>query len=100
MLFTQKELKGEMIVNFGEWKDDKHTKKGINLILLQLSNRVGYLEYLDQAETDKKNYNSLIGGNIYCMVTEGTAFMGIRNIGRWWFVVVVMMMVMVVVVVV
>ena len=30
-----KEWKEEMRVNFGEWKDDKLRKKGINLILMQ-----------------------------------------------------------------
>ena len=55
-------------------------KKGISLTLVQWKNLVNYLEYLDQALT-KNNYNNLLGGNVYCTVTEGMVCMNIRSIG-------------------
>ena len=38
-----------------------------------------YLEYADQARTEKQNYKSHLGGNVYCTITEGSACMDIRQ---------------------
>ena len=38
-----------------------------------------YLEYADQARTEKQNYKSHLGGNIYCTITEGSTCMDIRQ---------------------
>lgn len=76
------EWKGEMRVDLREWKDDKPTKKGISLTLMRWKNWVDYLEYADQALTDKKNYTSHLGGNVYCTVTEGSTCMNIRQYWR------------------
>ena len=34
-----------------------------------------YLEYADQVRTEKQNYKSHLGGNVYCTITEGSACM-------------------------
>ena len=73
------EWKGELCVDLREWKDDKPTKKGISLTLMIWKNRVDYLEYADQARTEKQNYKSHLGGNVYCTITEGSACMDIRQ---------------------
>ena len=73
------EWKGELRVDLREWKDDKPTKKGISLTLMQWKNWVDYLEYADQAWTEKQNYKSHLGGNVYCTITEGSACMDIRQ---------------------
>ena len=54
-------------------------KKGISLTLMRWKNWVDYLEYADQARTEKQNYKSHLGGNIYCTITEGSACMDIRQ---------------------
>ena len=38
-----------------------------------------YLEYTHQARTEKQNYKSHLGGNIYWSITEGSACMDIRQ---------------------
>ena len=38
-----------------------------------------YLEYADQARTEKQNYKSHLRGNVYCTVTEGRACLDIRQ---------------------
>ena len=38
-----------------------------------------YLEYADQARTEKQNYKSHLGVNVYCTITEGSACMDIRQ---------------------
>ena len=38
-----------------------------------------YLEYANQARTEKQNYKSHLGGNVYCTITEGSACMDIRQ---------------------
>ena len=38
-----------------------------------------YLEYADQARTEKQNYKSHLGGNVYCTIAEGSACMDIRQ---------------------
>ena len=38
-----------------------------------------YLEYTDQARTEEQNYKSHLGGNVYCIITEGSAHMDIRQ---------------------
>ena len=43
-----------MRVNVRNWKDNKPTKTGISLTLMQCKNRVHYNDYLYQASTDKK----------------------------------------------
>ena len=73
------EWKGELRVDLREWKDDKPTKKGISLTLMRWKNWVDYLEYADQARTEKQNYKSHLGGNVYCTITEGSACMDIRQ---------------------
>ena len=73
------ELKGELRVDLNEWKDDKPIKKGISLTLMQWKNWVDYLEYADQARTEKQNYKSHLGGNVYCTITEGSACIDIRQ---------------------
>ena len=73
------EWKGELRVDLREWKDDKATKKGISLTLMRWKNWVDYLEYADQARTEKQNYMSHLGGNVYCTITEGSACMDIRQ---------------------
>ena len=73
------EWKGELRVDLREWKDDKPTKKGISLTLMQWKNWLDYLEYADQARTEKQNYKSHLGGNVYCTITEGSACMDIRQ---------------------
>ena len=73
------EWKGELLVDLREWKDDKPTKKGISLTLMRWKNWVDYLEYADQARTEKQNYKSHLGGNVYCTITEGSACMDIRQ---------------------
>ena len=55
------EWKGELRVDLREWKDDKPTKKGISLTLMRWKNWVDYLEYADQARTEKQNYKSHLG---------------------------------------
>ena len=72
------EWKGELRVDLREWKDDKPTKKGISLTLMRWKNWVDYLEYADQARTEKQNYKSHLGGNVYCTITEGSACMDIK----------------------
>ena len=52
------EWKGELRFDLREWKDDKPTKKGISLTLMRWKNWVDYLEYADQARTEKQNYKS------------------------------------------
>ena len=37
------------------------------------------LEYADQARTEKQNYKSHLGGNVYCTITEGSACIDIRQ---------------------
>ena len=49
------ECKSELPVDLREWKDDKPTKKGISLTLMQWKNWVDYLKYADQARTEKQN---------------------------------------------
>ena len=73
------EWKGELRVDLREWKDDKPTEKGISLTLMRWKNWVDYLEYADQARTEKQNYKSHLGGNVYCTITEGSACMDIRQ---------------------
>ena len=73
------EWKGELRVDLREWKDDKPTKKGISLTLMRWKNWVDYLEYADQGRTEKQNYKSHLGGNVYCTITEGSACMDIRQ---------------------
>ena len=73
------EWKGELHVDLREWKDDKPTKKGISLTLMRWKNWVDYLEYADQARTEKQNYKSHLGGNVYCTITKGSACMDIRQ---------------------
>ena len=73
------EWKGELRVDLREWKDDKPTKKGISLTLMRWKNWVDYLEYADQARTEKQNYKSHLGGNVYCTITEGSTCMDIRQ---------------------
>ena len=73
------EWKGELRVDLREWKDDKPTKKGISLTLMRWKNWLDYLEYADQARTEKQNYKSHLGGNVYCTITEGSACMDIRQ---------------------
>ena len=38
-----------------------------------------YLEYADQARTEKQNYKSHLEGNVYCTITKGSACMDIRQ---------------------
>ena len=38
-----------------------------------------YLEYTEQARTEKQNYKSHLRGNVYCIVTEGRICMDIRQ---------------------
>ena len=38
-----------------------------------------YLEYADQARTEKQNYKSHLGGNVYCTITGGSACMDVRQ---------------------
>ena len=71
--------KGELRVDLREWKYDKATKKGISLTLMRWKNRVDYLEYTDQARTEKQDYKSHLGGNVYCTITEGSACLDIRQ---------------------
>ena len=73
------EWKDKLCVELREWKDDKPTKKGISLTLMRWMNWVDYLEYTDQARTEKLNYKSHLGGNIYCTITEGSTCMDIRQ---------------------
>ena len=73
------EWKGELRVDLREWKDDKPTKKGISLTLMRWKNWLDYLEYADQARTEKQNYKSHLGGNVYCTITEGSTCMDIRQ---------------------
>ena len=75
------EWKGELRVDLREWKDDKPTKKGISLTLMRWKNWVYYLEYADMRNmrTEKQNYKSRLGGKVYCTITEGSAFMDIRQ---------------------
>ena len=73
------EWKGELRVDLREWKDDKPTKKGISLTLMRWKNWVDYLDHADQARTEKQNYKSHLGGNVYCTITEGSACMDIRQ---------------------
>ena len=73
------EWKDELHVDLREWKDDKPTKEGISLTLMRWKNWVDYLEYADQARTEKQNYKSHLGGNVYCTITEGSACMDIRQ---------------------
>ena len=73
------EWKGELRVDLREWKDDKPRKKGSSLTLMQWKNLVDYLEYSDQARTEKQNYKSHLEGNVYCTITKGSACMDIRQ---------------------
>ena len=50
-----------------------------SLTLMRWKNWVDYLEYADQARTEKQNYKSHLGGNVYCTITEGSACMDIRQ---------------------
>ena len=59
------EWKGELCVDLREWRDDKPTKKGISLALMGWKNWVDYLEYAEQARTEKQNYKSHLRGNVY-----------------------------------
>ena len=75
-----KEWKGELRVDLREWKDNKPTKKGISLNLMRWKNWVDSLEYADQVRAWKKPYMGHLGGNVYCIVTEGSSCMDIRQI--------------------
>ena len=46
---------------------------------MRWKNWVDYLEYADQVKTEKQNYKSHLGGNVYCTITEGSACMDIRQ---------------------
>ena len=74
-----KEWKGDLRVDMREYKDDKPTKKGISLTLMRWRNWVNYLVYADQAMTEKQNYMSHLGGNVYCTVTAGSTCMDVRQ---------------------
>ena len=41
------------------------------------SRKGGYIE--GTARTEKQNYKSHLGGNVYCTITEGSACMDIRQ---------------------
>ena len=45
---------------------------------MRWKNWVDYLEYADQARTEKQNYMSHLGGNVYYIITEGRACIDIR----------------------
>ena len=45
-----KEWKGELRVDLREWKDDKPTKKGINLTIMRWKNWVEHLEYANRGQ--------------------------------------------------
>ena len=49
------------------------------LTLMRWKNLVDYLEYADQVRTEKQNYKSHLGGNVYCIITEDSACMDIRQ---------------------
>ena len=74
-----KEWKGELRVDLREWKDDKPTKEGISLTLMQWKNWVDSLENAYQARAEKKHYMGHLGGNVYCTVTEGSSCIDIRQ---------------------
>ena len=46
---------------------------------MRWKNWVDYLECADQARTEKQNYKSHLGGNVYCTITEGITCMDIRQ---------------------
>ena len=56
------EWKSELRVDLREWKDDKPTKKGISLTLMQLKNWVDYLEYADQRGQRNKTIRVILEG--------------------------------------
>ena len=56
------EWKGELRVDLREWKDDKPTKKGISLTLMQWKNWVDYLEYADQRGQRNKTIRVILEG--------------------------------------
>ena len=49
---------------------------------MRWKNWVDYLEYADQARTEKQNYKSHLAGNVYCTITEGSACMDIRQYSK------------------
>ena len=54
-------------------------QKRYQLNLDGMEKLVDYLEYADQARTEKQNYKSHLGRNVYCTITEGSACMDIRQ---------------------
>ena len=42
-------------------------KKGISLTLMRWKNWVDYLEYAEQARTEKQNYKSHLRGNVFVL---------------------------------
>lgn len=71
--------KGELRVDLREWCDNTPTRKGISLTLMRWKNLMDYVECLDQALTDKKAYNSHLGGNVYCQVQQDNPCVDIRQ---------------------
>ena len=73
------EWKGEMRVDLREWQDGKPMKKGIRLTLMRWKNWVDSVECLDGALADKREYETHLGGNVYCSVSEGSQCVDIRQ---------------------
>ena len=74
-------LENDRFINVTEWKSELMTnqQKRYQLNLVRWKNWVDYLEYADQARTEKQNYKSHLGGNVCCTITEGSACMNIRQ---------------------
>ena len=73
------EWKGETRIDLREWVDGKPTRKGISLTMMRWKKWTDSTEEVDQAQTDKRAYQSHIGGNVYCTVTEGSGCVDIRQ---------------------
>ena len=73
------EWRGELRVDIWEWRDDKPTKKGINLMLMRWKNWVNQSEFAEKALHEKKSYDNHFGGNVYCTVVENSVCVDIRQ---------------------
>ena len=73
------EWKGALKVDLREWQDSVPTKKGISLSLSRWKSLVDAIETIDQTLKDKRDYESHLGGNVYCRVQQDNPCVDIRQ---------------------
>ena len=77
------EWKGDLRVDIREWEQKNEklvpTKKGISLSLQRWKLLVDCLEYIDQALTDKTDYKSHLGRNMYATSRPNSLCVDLRQ---------------------